>query len=64
MLIAPPFEVRQRAWDAAYVMAEQPIPLAERVQAYVVLQLGPDRLGWDECRDMLRLCREYWGERV
>jgi hypothetical protein len=62
--VHPPYEVRQRAWEAAYVMRDQPIPLADKVRAEVAFRIGPDRLGWAECRDMLAMCRVYWGERV
>lgn len=64
MIVAPPFEVRQRAWEAAYVMHDLPIPLHDRARAVVVLLGGPDALGWEECRDMLCMCRSYWGWRV
>lgn len=64
MIVPPPFVVRQRAWEAAYCLRDQPLPLHDRVRAEVAYRIGPDRLGWEECRDMLAMCRAYWGERV
>jgi hypothetical protein len=63
-LIAPPDEVRQRAWEAAYTLRDQDLPLAARVRIEVAYRTGPDCLGWQECQDMLVLCRAWWGERV
>jgi hypothetical protein len=64
VIVEPPAEVRQRAWEAAYVLRDQGLPLAERVRVEVAYRIGPDRLGWHECRDMLLMCRQWWGERV
>lgn len=64
MIIPPPFDVTQRAWECAYSLRDQPLPLHERVRVEVAYRLGPDRLGWAECQDMLGLSRAYWGERV
>lgn len=63
-LFQPPDDVRQRAWEAAYTMRGEMLPLADRVRIEVAYRLGPDRLGWQECADMLRLSRLFWGERV
>ena len=62
--VSPPYEVRQRAWEAAYTLRDEAIPLAARVRIEVAFRTGPDRLGWRECQDMLVLCRAWWGERV
>jgi hypothetical protein len=64
VIVPPPAEIQQRAWEAAYTLRDQGLPLAGAVRCEVAYRLGPDRLGWDECRDMLQLSRAWWGERA
>jgi hypothetical protein len=60
MIVPPPYEVRQRAWEAAYCLRDQRLPIAEQVAVEVAYRLGPDLLGWQECQDMLAMCRQWW----
>jgi hypothetical protein len=56
MIVPPPYDVQQRAWECALVLRENfELPIEGAIRAEVVLRIGPERLGWDEVRDMLQL---------
>lgn len=60
ILVPPPFEVQQRAWEAAHVLradfAER-LALRDRVRIEEVYLTGPERLGWHDVQAMLRCAR-------
>lgn len=67
VIVQPPFEVRQRAWERAYVLRQEfddALSLEQRIRAEVVIQTGPDHLGWSEIADMVGLYSVIAGVRV
>jgi hypothetical protein len=55
-LIAPPFVVRQRASDAAYVLRHDysdRLTIDQRIRKEVIGRVAPERLGWREIGDAL-----------
>lgn len=54
----PPFQVQQRAADAAFMLAQEhseALTLEQLVRMHVVAMVAPERLGWSECGDALAL---------
>lgn len=52
----PPFEVQQRASDAAYMLCEEHaegLSLEQHIRMRVIQMVAPERLGWAECGDAL-----------
>ena len=67
VIVSPPFEVQQRAWERAYVLRQEfddALSLEQRIRAEVVLQTGPEHLGWNEVGDMIALYSVIAGVRV
>ncbi len=65
MIVAPPNEVQQRAWECAYVLRadfDELLPLEQRVRCEVVLRSAA--LGWENCQEMFRLYDVVAGVRV
>ncbi|MFH5927054.1 hypothetical protein [Roseomonas xinghualingensis] len=66
MLIRPPFEVQQRAWEAAHVLRADfadRLLIEDRVRIEEVYLVGPEALGWADVKTMLRCARLTIGER-
>jgi hypothetical protein len=67
VIVSPPPLVRQRAWERAYVLRQEFddfLSLEQRIHAEVVIQTGPDKLGWDEIGAMVCLYAAIAGVRA
>jgi hypothetical protein len=67
VIVPPPYEVQQRAWERAYVLRQEFddfLSLDQRIRAEVVIQTGPRHLGWNEIADMVGLYSVIAGVRV
>lgn len=56
--IPPPYQVQQRASDAAWMLTQEhseALTLEQLVRMHVVAMVAPERLGWAECGDALSL---------
>ena len=54
----PPYEVQQRASDAAFELMNSfadRLSLEQRIRLIVIGMYAPGRLGWSECGDALAL---------
>jgi hypothetical protein len=57
-IVAPPYEIAQRAWECAYVLRGEfsdRLTLEQNIRAEVVLNAGPLHLSWAEIGDMTAL---------
>ena len=67
MIVAPPLEVQQRAWERAYVLRQEFddwLSLEQRIRAQVIIQTNPDRIGWSEISEMVGIYSVIAGVRV
>lgn len=67
VIVEPPYEARQRAWERAYVLRQEFdefLSLEQRIRAEVAIQTGPGQLGWNEIADMVALYSVIAGTRV
>lgn len=67
MIVPPPFEVQQRAWERAYMLRQEFdgwLSLEQRIRAEVIIHTNPDRIGWSEISDMVGLYAIIAGVRV
>jgi len=67
VIVEPPYEVRQRAWERAYVLRQEFdefLLMEQRIRAEVVIQTGPEHLGWNEIGEMACLYSAIAGARV
>lgn len=54
--LPPPYIVQQRAWDAAFELANNfadRLDIETLIRMHVVCLVAPERLGWDEIGDAL-----------
>lgn len=63
-IVAPPWQVQQRAWECAHVLRGEPLPIEQRIQVEVIYRTHPDRLGWPELAQMFVLHSETFDVRV
>lgn len=57
-MIEPPYEVQQRAWDAAFVLRQEyadRLTLEQNIKLEVLTMMAPERLGWSEIGEALAL---------
>ena len=67
MIVAPPFEVQQRAWERAHVLRQEFddwLSLEQRIRAEVIIQTNPEQIGWSEISEMVGIYSVIAGVRV
>lgn len=58
MNILPPYQVQQRASDAAYALRQEyagRLSLEQNIKMEVISLAAPERLGWAECGEALAM---------
>lgn len=60
----PPWQVQHRAWECAYVLRDQPLPIEQQIQVEVVYRTHPEGLGWLDLSRMFVLYGETFDVRV
>lgn len=67
VIVQPPYEVAQRAWERAYVLRQEFddwLSIEQRIRAEVVIQSKPEHLSWSEISDMVCIYASVAGVRV
>lgn len=63
-IVPPPYEVQRRAWECAFALRDEPLPIEQRVYVEVVYRTGPEGLGWHELARMFVLYGQCFDVRV